>query len=148
MKNTRVVLTFLMVFLGLVLLTACGSMGPRPDVSAVQPTVTAPTVAKVAPTPAPVVDPTPNDFYALERTVENCVANMLRVSHDVERTSGVLRATKACSHIYGLDHERRLEEYEIVNESDGDLGPVTLDGDQPSFLPMNLLRTRLSSDNE
>lgn len=149
--NVRMVLTFLVIMLGLVLMTGCGSLGARPDVATVQPTPTETVqpVVQVAPAPVPVADPTPNgNLYQLEQLVENCVGKMLRVSHDVERTSGVLRATKACSHIYGLDHERRLEEYEIVNESDGDLGPITLDGDRPGFLPSSLLRTRLSVDTE
>jgi hypothetical protein len=49
------------------------------------------------------------------QTVEDCVANLL----DATGAGAVYltRATKACSHIHGLDHDRKLESMEFSDDS-------------------------------
>lgn len=86
----------------------------------------------------PEIIPVEVTRFEKEREVRDCVAELLKASADVERASGVMRTTKACSHIYGLVHDRRLTEFRILTENDGDVGPVDLDGE--SFLPADLLR--------
>jgi len=146
MKSIHSVLSILLMLIVALILGGCAGFGARPADSVSMSKVVAPTVV-AAPAPAPEVAPAPAPApevasvpadYRLEHMVENCVGSLMRVSSSVDRAADLTRATDACSHIYGLRHNRRIEEFEILSSGST---PVRLDED--SLLPASALRDAL-----
>ena len=123
-------------------LGACGTVGKRPDESG--PVVVPGTETVDVTVEAERADAVPVEHeFAREIQAEACIARMLQATHNVDKTTGLTRATESCSHVW-LGHARKQQDWRMVREyeADEDMVPVKLDDYNGEFLQVDLINAR------